>query len=85
MTAPASERAPRMLLVIGEDEQGLPTETIILEPSISQVCEALRVWLVGLLPNWLVHALGLARAPHVSGLPISESVLIDARVRWAGL
>ena len=35
MIAPAIERAPRMLLVIGEDEQGLPTETIILEPSVS--------------------------------------------------
>ena len=36
MIAPAAARAPRMLLVIGEDEQGLPTETIILEPSASQ-------------------------------------------------
>jgi hypothetical protein len=73
-----------MLLVIGEDEQGLPTETIILEPSISEVCEALRVWMVGSLPNWLAHGLGLARAPHKSGLP-AEPALIDARVRWAGL
>src|SRR5262249_16030087 len=35
MIAPSLERAPRMLLVIGEDEQGLPMETIILEPSVS--------------------------------------------------
>ena len=31
MIAPAIERAPRMLLVIGKDEQGLPTETIIVD------------------------------------------------------
>ena len=45
MIAPALERAPRMLLVIGEDEQGLPTETIILEPSVSRLYDALRAWL----------------------------------------
>ena len=45
MIAPDLERAPRMLLVIGEDEQGLPTETIILEPSVSRLYDALRAWL----------------------------------------
>jgi len=53
MIAPAAARAPRMLLVIGEDEQGLPTETIILEPSVSQLCDALRAWLAAVLPDWL--------------------------------
>ena len=42
MIAPTLERAPRMLLVIGEDEQGLPTETIILEPSVSRLYDSLR-------------------------------------------
>ena len=42
MIAPAFTRAPRMLLVIGEDDQGLPTETIILEPSVSQLYDELR-------------------------------------------
>ena len=68
MIAPAIERAPRMLLVIGKDEQGLPTETIIVEPSVSQMYASLRAWLEGVLPNWLQRALdgwrdhcGLAR------------------------
>jgi hypothetical protein len=85
MIAPALERAPRMLLVIGEDEQGLPTETIILEPSVSQLCESLRAWLETVLPNWLVRALGLTRPSHAGPLAASEPVLIDVRLRWAGL
>ena len=83
MIAPAHQRAPRMLLVIGEDAQGLPTETIMLEPSLSQLYDAVRVWLLDVLPNWLGHALGLARRDR-SGLPPSETELIDVRLRWAG-
>jgi hypothetical protein len=85
MIAPALQRAPRMLLVIGEDEQGLPTETIILAPSIAQLVGALRAWLAASLPNWLVHTLGLDRPTHGGLVPASEPVLIDARLRWAGL
>ena len=85
MIAPAVARAPRMLLVIGEDEQGLPTETIILEPSVSQLCDALRAWLAAMLPNWLVGVLGRTRPIDVDPLAPSEPALIDARVRWAGL
>jgi hypothetical protein len=83
MIAPATARAPRMLLVIGEDEQGLPTEVIIPEPSVSQLCDALRVWLASMLPNWLGNSLGLTRP--VDPLSASEPALIDVRVRWAGL
>jgi hypothetical protein len=85
MIAPALERAPRMLLVIGEDEQGLPTQTIILEPSVSQLYESLRAWLDAVLPKWLARALGLTRESHAAPLAGCESVLIDARLRWAGL
>jgi len=85
MIAPALERAPRMLLVIGEDEQGLPTETIILEPSVSQLYDSLRAWLEVVLPNWLGRALGLTRPSHAGPLPASEPVLIDVQLRWAGL
>jgi hypothetical protein len=85
MIAPALERAPRMLLVIGEDEQGLPTETIILAPSVSQLYDSLRAWLEGVLPNWLGRALGLARPSHANPLPASEPVRIDVQLRWAGL
>jgi hypothetical protein len=85
MIARASECAPRMLLVIGEDEQGLPTETIILEPSVSQLYDSLRAWLEVVLPNWLVRAVGLRRPSHASPLPASEPGLIDAKLRWAGL
>ena len=81
MIAPSIERAPRMLLVIGEDEQGLPTETIILEPSVSQLYDSLRV----VLPDWLCRALGLTRPSHANPLPASEPVLIDVQLRWAGL
>ena len=82
MIAPAFERAPRMLLVIGEDEQGLPTETIILE---SRLYDSLRAWLEVVLPNWLGRALGLTRPSHAGPLPASEPVLIDVQMRWAGL
>jgi hypothetical protein len=84
MIAPARKRAPRMLLVIGQDELGLPTETIFLEPSVSQVYDELRRWLVSWLPSWLGKALGpaglIANPP-----PVSEPTLIDVRLRWAGL
>jgi hypothetical protein len=85
MIAPALERAPRMLLVIGEDEQGLPTETIVLEPSVSRLCESLRAWLEAVLPNWLARALGLARPSHAPPLSGAEPALIDVQLRWAGL
>jgi len=85
MIAPALERAPRMLLVIGEDEQGLPTETIILEPSVSRLYDALRAWLEVVLPSWLGRALGLTRPSHAGPLSASEPVLIDVQLRWAGL
>jgi hypothetical protein len=85
MIAPAFTRAPRMLLVIGEDDQGLPTETIILEPSVSQLYDELRSWLASWLPNWLGHALGLTRTIYANPLPVSEPILIDVRLRWAGL
>ncbi len=85
MIAPAIVRAPRMLLVIGEDEQGLPTERIIPEPSVSQLYKALRAWLAGMLPNWLGHSLGLTRPIGANPLSASQPALIDARVRCAGL
>jgi hypothetical protein len=85
MIAPSLERAPRMLLVIGEDEHGLPTEAIILEPSVSQLYDSLRAWLEVVLPSWLGRALGLTRPSSASPLPASEPVLIDAQLRWAGL
>jgi hypothetical protein len=85
MIAQAIERAPRMLLVIGKDEQGLPTETIIVEPSVSQMYASLRAWLEGVLPNWLHRALGLARPSHTNPLAACEQVLIDAQLRWSGL
>ena len=85
MIAPALERAPRMLLVIGEDEQGLPTQMIILEPSVSQLYDSLRTWLDAVLPKWLARALGLARESHAGPLAAAEPALIDVRLRWAGL
>ncbi|MBV8110493.1 MAG: hypothetical protein JOZ26_18520 [Hyphomicrobiales bacterium] len=85
MIAPTLERAPRMLLVIGEDEQGLPTETIILAPSVSRLYDSLRAWLEAVLPNWLGRTLGLTRPSHAGPLPTSEPVLIDVELRWAGL
>ena len=72
MIAPAIEHAPRMLLVIGKDEQGLPTETIILEPSVSQLYASLRAWLEGVLPNWLHRALGLSRPSHANPLAVAS-------------
>ena len=85
MIAPALERAPRMLLVIGEDEQGLPTETIVVEPSLAQLYDALRAWLAASLPNWFVHALGLDRPAHGSLVTACGAELIAVRLRCAGL
>ena len=85
MIAPALERAPRMLLVIGQDEQGLPTETIFLEPSVSQVYHELRRRLVSWLPGWLGKTLGPAGLISANPPPVSEPTLIDVRLRWAGL
>ena len=85
MIAPARKRAPQMLLVIGQDEQGLPTETIILEPSMSQLYASVRAWLQAVLPKWLSRALGLTRESHAPALAACEPGLIDARLRWAGL
>jgi hypothetical protein len=61
MIAPASERAPRMLLLICEDEQGLPMEVIRPEPSLRRLQAALRGWLAGILPDRVCYALGLLR------------------------
>jgi hypothetical protein len=85
MIAPAIERAPRMLLVIGQDEQGLPTETIILEPSMSQLFASVRAWLRGVLPNSLHRALGLARPSRANPAAACGQMLIDVQLRWAGL
>jgi len=85
MIAPAIDRAPRMLLVIGEDEQGLPTETIVVEPSVSQLYASLRAWLEGVLPNWLHRALGLSRPSHANPAASCRQALIDVQLRWAGL
>jgi hypothetical protein len=85
MIAPALERAPRMLLVIGKDEQGLPTETIILEPSVSQLYASLRAWLDSVLPNWLHRTLDPTRRSHAAPLAGCEQALIDVQLRWAGL
>jgi hypothetical protein len=85
MIAPARKRAPKMLLVIGEDEQGLPTETIFLEPSVSQVYHELRRRLVSWLPGWLGKTLGPAGLISAHPPPVSEPTLIDVRLRWAGL
>jgi hypothetical protein len=85
MIAPAAARAPRMLLVIGEDEQGLPTEMIVPEPSVSQLYAVLRAWLAIMLPNWLGRSLGPTRRGDPDPLSASEQALIDVRVRWAGL
>jgi hypothetical protein len=84
MIAPSIERAPRMLLVIGEDEQGLPTETIMLEPSVSQLYDSLRGWLMVVLPDWFCRALRLTRLSDARPVA-SEPVLIDVQLRWAGL
>ncbi|HEY7666379.1 MAG TPA: hypothetical protein VH934_24945 [Xanthobacteraceae bacterium] len=85
MIAPAGERAPRMLLIIGEDEQGLPTEVITPELSVSRLIDGLRLWLAAVLPNRLCHALGLLRPNDAVPLAPIRSSLIDVRVRWAGL
>ena len=85
MIAPAIDRAPRMLLVIGEDEQGLPTETIVVEPSVSQLYASLRAWLEGVLPNWLHRAPGLSRPSHANPAASCRQALIDVQLRWAGL
>jgi len=85
MIAPAIERAPRMLLVIGQDEQGLPTETIVLEPSMSQLYASVRAWLQGVLPSSLHRALGLTRPSHANPVAACGQMLIDVQLRWAGL
>jgi hypothetical protein len=85
MIAPTVERAPRMLLLIGEDEQGLPMEMIMPEPSVSRLRDELRAWLAGVLPDRLCHALGLMRPTDAGPLAVAGSSLIDVRVRWAGL
>jgi hypothetical protein len=85
MIAPAIDRAPRMLLVIGEDAQGLPTETIVVEPSVSQLCASLRAWLDGVLPNWLHRALGLTKPSRANPVAACGQALIDVQLRWAGL
>jgi hypothetical protein len=85
MIAPAIERAPRMLLLIGEDEQGLPMEMIMPEPSVSRLREELRAWLAGVLPDRLCHALGLVRPMDADPRSLTGSALIDVRMRWAGL
>jgi hypothetical protein len=85
MIAPTLERAPRMLLVIGEDAQGLPTETIMLEPSVSQLYASMRAWLEGVLPNWLHRALGLTRPSRANPVTACGQMLIDVQLRWAGL
>jgi hypothetical protein len=85
MIAPTVERAPRMLLLIGEDEQGLPMEMIVPEPGLSRLRSELRAWLTGVLPDRLCHALGLLRPMDADPLAVAGSSLIDVRVRWAGL
>jgi hypothetical protein len=85
MIAPAAARAPRMLLVIGKDEQGLPAEMIIPDPSVSQLYDALRAWLATMLPGWLGNSLRPTRRIDANLLPAPEPALIDVRVRLAGL
>ena len=85
MISPAIERAPRMLLLIGEDEQGLPMEMIVPEPGLSRLREELRAWLMGVLPDRLCHALGLVRPMDADPRALTGSALIDVRMRWAGL
>jgi hypothetical protein len=85
MIAPASERAPRMLLLICEDEQGLPMEVIRPEPSLRRLQAALRAWLAGILPDRLCYALGLLRPIALDPRAAAGSALIDVRMRWAGL
>jgi hypothetical protein len=85
MIAPAIERAPRILLVIGEDEQGLPTETTILEPSVSRLYESLRAWLTVVLPSWLCSALALNMPSSPPPPGACGRALMDVRLRWAGL
>jgi hypothetical protein len=85
MIAPAIERAPRILLVIGEDEQGLPTETTILEPSVSRLYECLRAWLTVVLPNWLCCALALNMPSSPPPPRACGPALMDVRLRCAGL
>lgn len=85
MIAPAIERAPRILLVIGEDEQGLPTQTIMLEPSVSRLDDFLRAWLTVVLPNWLCCALALNMPSSPPPPRACGPALMDVRLRWAGL
>ena len=50
MIAPVVERAPRMLLLIGEDQQGLPMEVIVVERRRPRLSDVLRAWLARVLP-----------------------------------
>lgn len=50
MIAPVVERAPRMLLLIGEDQQGLPMEVIVVERRRPRLSDVLRAWLGRVLP-----------------------------------
>ncbi len=85
MIAPAIQRAPRTLLLIGEDEQGLPMEVVMLEPGVSRLHDGLRAWLAAVLPDRLSYALGLMRPTDADPLGVAGSTLIDVRMRWAGL
>jgi hypothetical protein len=85
MIAPADGRAPRMLLLICEDEQGLPMEIIRPEPSLWRLHYVLRIWLAGLLPARVGNALRLMPVGDAEPPAIACSSLIDVRMRWAGL
>jgi hypothetical protein len=85
MIAPAGGRAPRMLLLICEDEQGLPMEIIRPEPSLWRLHYALRIWLAGFLPDRIGHALRPMPVGDAEPPAIVCSSLIDVRMRWAGL
>lgn len=50
MIAPVVERAPRMLLLIGEDQQGLPMEVIVVERRKPRLSDVVRAWLGRALP-----------------------------------
>ena len=85
MIVPTIERAPRILLVIGEDKQGLPTQTIMLEPSVSRLYDFLRAWLTVVLPSWLCSALALNMPSPPPPPGACGRALMDVRLRWAGL
>src|SRR5262245_47813284 len=85
MIAPASERAPRMLLLICEDEQGLPMEVIRPEPSLRRLQAALRAWLAGVLPDRLCYALGLLRPIAADPLAAAGSGFVGGPMGVGGL